>query len=184
MPPQNIPLNDDSTPLFKTCWQFRDPNIRLLKIRRNGKEAVEPGWQTRANYSAQSPVILEWIRSGNYGLTCPFGFCCFVDADTKEIQNALDSRLPETLRWSTGKIDHFQYAYFLEDGPVGCIPLRDGAYIKGKGGYALGPGSVHPNGTVYGSREIRDVPIAVVKRTDLLDALKDFLISKSIGEGL
>jgi hypothetical protein len=164
---------------FKLSALFIDPNIRLIKVRRNGKEAIERGWQTVSNYGARSQVILEWIRSGgNYGLTCPFGFCCFVDADTKEIQNALDSQLPRTSRWSTGKEGHFQYAYFIEEEPIGCIPLKDGAYIKGKGGYALGPGSVHPNGTVYGSREIRDVPMAIVKKSELLDVLDGFLISK------
>ena len=158
--------------------QFRDPDIRLLKIRPNEKEALEKNWNTKHNYGVKSQDILNWVLSGgNYGVTSPLGFCCFVDADPEEIQDSLDNSLPKTFRWSTGKEGHFQYAYFIQDGPIGCVPLKDGAYIKGKGGYVVGPGSVHPNGTVYGSREIRDIPIAIIKKQELLSALSKFVIS-------
>lgn len=158
---------------------FDDPNIRLIKVKFHSKEALERNWQNRKNYGYRSQELRTWIlNGGNYGITCPSGFCCCVDADTHEIQEALDNLLPQTFRWSTGKEGHFQYIYFVADGPIGCIPLKDGAYIKGKGGYALGPGSVHPNGTIYGSREVRDVPIAIVKKEDLLRPLKGFMFSE------
>lgn len=169
----------DITFTFEPPRQFIDVNIRLLKVRSHGKEAIERGWQTTRNYSARSPEIKKWIDDeGNYGLTSPQGFACFVDADASQIQDALETKLPKTFRWSTGKEGHFQYAYFIEDGPIGCLPLTNGAYIKAKGGYVIGPGSVHWNGTVYGSREIRNMPIAIVKKQELLDALKDFIIGK------
>jgi hypothetical protein len=159
--------------------QFQNPNIRLLKVRARGKEAVEKNWQTVANYGASSPVIQEWVlNGGNYGVTSPFGFYCSIDADTDEIQAALERSLPTTFRWSTGKTGHFQYGYYLADTPIVCIPLSGGAYVKGKGGYALGPGSVHPNGATYGAKEIREVPIATVNRDDLLAAIQPFLIAK------
>ena len=160
--------------------QFNDVNVRLIKIRPHAKEAIEPGWNQKANYGACDPNILNFVRNGgNYAITSLFGYYCSIDADTQEIQEALDNALPETFRWSTGKDGHMQYGYFLEDSSIGCIPLKDGAYVKGKGGYALGPGSIHPNGTVYGSKEIRDIPIATVKKDELLRALKDFMIVES-----
>ena len=184
IPRENTSASDNPSMEFKVAVRLVDPNIRLLKVRSHCKDAVERNWQTIKNYGAKSTDLLEWVRSGgNYGLTSPFGFCCFVDADTKEIQDALEQSLLETFRWSTGKDGHFQYAYFIEDSPIGCIPLKDGAYIKGKGGYALGPGSIHPNGTVYGSREIRDVPIATVRKEELLSALKNFLVSAPAESG-
>jgi len=159
--------------------QLRDVHFRFLKVRSHAKEAVEPGWQKVKNYSWSHPEIVHWIRTaGNYGITCPSGFCCFIDADYLEIQNILDTKLPLTFRYSTGKHGHFQYVYFIEDGPIGCLPLVGGAYIKGRGGYALAPGSTHPNGTIYGSREIRDVPVATVTKKALLDALTPFLLKK------
>jgi len=165
---------------FTVPPQFRDLHFRLIKVRPHGKEAVEPGWQKAQNYSWSHPEIVQWIKNGgNYGITPPSGFACFVDADYTEIQTALDSKLPLTFRWSTGKPDHYQFAYFTEDEPMGCVPLRDGAYIKGKGGYVIGPGSVHPSGVVYGSREIRDVPVAVVKKEDLMRAVSPFLLKNT-----
>jgi len=159
--------------------QFHDLHFRFLKVRKGGKEAVEPGWQKTKNYSWHDPETRYWVNNGgNYGLTCPSGFCVFIDADTKEIQETLETKLPLTFRYSTGKEDHFQYVFFVEDEAVGCIPLLDGAYIKGRGGYVIGPGSVHPNGIVYGSREIRDVPVATVTKKALLDALTPFLLKK------
>lgn len=159
--------------------QFNDPNIRFVKVRHHGKEAVERNWQTCKNYSFNSSEIRHWMNNGgNYGLTSPTGFACFIDADNRGIQEVLDSALPKTMRWSTGRAGHFMYAYLLWDSPIGCLPLAGGAYLKGRGGYVLGPGSVHPNGTIYGSQEIRDISIATVKRAELLGALEEFLLSK------
>ncbi|MDS0257531.1 bifunctional DNA primase/polymerase [Thermoplasmatales archaeon AK] len=163
-------------------WQFSDPNIRVIKVRSGGKEAAEQGWQTTQNYSVNSDEIKKWIKKGgNYGITSPLGFYVSVDADTVEIQDALDRDLPKTFRWSTGKPGHFQYGYFVEDGPLGCVPLKEGAYIKGKGGYAVGPGSIHPNGVVYGSVEVRNIPIAAVKKGALLEALSEFIAGRETG---
>ena len=160
--------------------QFQDLHFRFLKVRKGGKEAVEPGWQKTKNYPWHDPEIRHWVNNGgNYGLTCSSGFCVFIDADIKEIQETLEIKLPLTFRYSTGKEGHFQYVYFVEDEAVGCIPLLGGAYIKGRGGYALGPGSIHPNGAVYGSREIRDVPVAYVTKKALFEALTPFLLKKT-----
>jgi hypothetical protein len=175
----NIMNSTSETKNFVFPVQLHDLHFRFLKVRRGGKEAVELDWQKFKNYSWHDPEIQQWYsHGGNYGVTCPSGFCVFIDADTEKIQDTLETKLPPTFRYSTGKEGHFQFVYFIEDSPIGCIPLQDGAYIKGRGGYALGPGSVHPNGTVYGSNEIRNVPIAVIPKTDLLDALEPFLLKK------
>lgn len=158
---------------------FNDPNIRFIKVKSHSKQPAEMNWTKSANYGFNSPEIRKWVGSGkNYGLTSPSGFCVFIDADSLDIQNSLETCLPETLRWSTGNEGHFQYAYFVKDSPMKCFPLTGGAYVKGEGGYVLGPGSVHPNGVRYGSLEIRDIPIAIVQKKELLDALFPFIISK------
>jgi len=179
-PPPNTIDKAVSPYKFVVPSQFQDLHFRFLKVRSHGKEALEAGWQKVKNYSWNDPDIINWIRTGgNYGITVPSGFACFVDADTAKIQKSLESKLPQTFRYSTGKPGHYQYAYFVENGPQNCIPLLDGAYIKGRGGYVIGPGSVHPNGTVYGSKEIRDVPIAVVKKEDLMRAVSPFLLKNT-----
>jgi len=169
IPSKNLRLFNAAKPFFATF------NARLIKVRVRAKEAAESGWSNRANYPVNSQEILSWIAAGgNYGLTFPSGMGCLVDADTVEIQDTLEAKLPPTFRFSTGKAEHFQYVFFLDDSPIGCIPLIDGAYVKGKGGYALGPGSVHPNGSIYGERDIRKCHVTTIARKDLLTALEPF----------
>jgi len=178
-PPSQVHKNSNTSPYLSIPNQLNDLKIRFIKVKPMGKEAIEKGWNTFKNYSIRDPEIVKHIQhGGNYGVTFFDGSGAFVDADTLKIQNALDTRLPRTFRYSTGKEGHYQYVYFVEDGPIGCCPLKDGAFIKGKGGYALGPGSVHPNGTVYGSKEIRNEPIATTTKEQLLSTLNEFLLRK------
>jgi len=180
IPPSQLHKSNNVSAYLNIPNQLNDPRIRFIKVRPRGKEAMEKRWTTMKNYSIHDPEFLKHTqRGGNYGFTFFDGSGASVDADTLEIQNALDMRLPGTFRYSTGKEGHYQYVYFVEDGPIGCYPLKGGAFIKGKGGYVLGPGSTHPNGVVYGSREIRDVPVATVTKAQLLDALSEFLVTPS-----
>lgn len=160
---------------LKLPKQLLDYHFRIVKAR--GKRPdVEREWQTKNNYRVTQELAEMILKSGlNYGFTCPSGFCCFVDADTKEVQNLLDQN-KLTFRYSSGTPAHYQYVYFVEEG-IGCIPLKDGAYIKGKGGFTVGPGSLHPNGNTYG-KDVRDVPIMIVRRDELLEILEPFLLKR------
>ena len=154
---------------------FDDPRFRAIKLLPNRKEPLEKGWTTIHNYEYNSDEINNWTRNGgNHGIFCPHGDCCFIDADTKDIQDALESKLP-TFYYSTGREGHKQYVYKISDPPIRNIPLKDGAYIKGKNGYAVGPDSVHPNGTIYGMAK-SDHPIRTVTKADLLEILKPFVV--------
>jgi len=159
---------------------LKGTDIRAIKVKPKEKAPLEKGWATDKNYPLDSPVILDNIRKGgNVGFTSVNGYSAFVDADIIEIQNVLEAEFSKTFRFSTGQPGHFQYIYGIVNGPIGNLPLNGGAYIKGRHGYAVGPGSVHPNGSVYGSREIRDVPVAFVKKSDLMGALAPFLLKKT-----
>ena len=154
---------------------FNDTRFRTIKLPPNRKEPLEKGWTSDHNYAYNSPDINNWVKNGgNYGIFCPHGDCCFVDADTKEIQDVLDSKL-STFSYSTGREGHRQYAYAISDPPIPNIPLKDGAYIKGQNGYAVGPGSTHPNGTIYGLVKSNH-PIRTVTQAELLEVLKPFLV--------
>ena len=157
---------------LKFPHQLEDPHFRIVKARGKAPN-VEREWQTKNNYRSSSSTANEILNTGlNYGFTCPTGFACFIDADTKEVQEVLDNH-KWTFRYSTGTPGHYQYVYLLEDEPIGCVPLKDGAYIKGKGGFTVGPGSMHPNGNVYGT-DIRYAPIAAVRKVDLTEWLFTF----------
>ena len=154
---------------------FDDPRFRVIKLLSRRKEPFEKGWTVDHHYPYDSPAVNDWVKNGgNYGLFCPHGDCCFIDADTKDIQEALDSKLP-TFYYSTGREGHKQYVYMISDPPIKNIPLKDGAYIKGQNGYAVGPGSTHPNGTVYGMVS-SNFPIRITTKTELLEILKPFMI--------
>jgi hypothetical protein len=160
-----------------TSLDFRSPRFRCLKILPRRKNPLEREWTTARNYPFNNPEIEKWIKNGgNYGIFCPGGDCCFVDADIEEIQKVLDVALP-TYWYSTGREGHKQYVYMISDPPIGNIPLKDGAYIKGKNGLAVGPGSIHPNGRIYGL-EKSHFPIREVTKKELLNVLEPFLVRK------
>jgi len=154
---------------------FTNPRFRVLKLLPHRKEPLEKAWTTKNNYRFDSPEIDNWVRKGgNYGIFCPKGDCAFVDADFPEIQGTLDENLP-TFWYSTGREGHRQYVYGISNPPLRNIPLTGGAYVKGQNGYAVGPGSVHPNGRIYGL-EMSDRPIRTVTVEELLAVLKPFML--------
>ncbi|MEM4055693.1 MAG: bifunctional DNA primase/polymerase, partial [Thermoplasmatales archaeon] len=156
---------------------FQDPRFRVLKIKPRSKEPLEKSWNTTNNYTFDSKEINDWIRQGgNYGITCPRGDCAFIDADSIEVQTALDGQLP-TFWYSTGREGHRQYVYKILDPPLRSIPLKDGGYIKALGGYSLGPGSTHPSGRIYGL-EKSDFTIREVRKEELLNVLAPFLLRR------
>ncbi len=161
---KNIPIKENRI-------LFTDSRFRCIKLLPRRKEPLEKGWSTIRNYPFNDKIIDDWIWSGgNFGIFCPNGDCCFVDADTGEIQTVLDEKL-STFWYSTGREGHRQYVYVILDPPIRNIPLIDGGYIKGLNGYAVGPGSIHPNGTVYGLRR-SGYPIRAVTKEELIEILK------------
>lgn len=154
--------------------QFRDPNILCLKCGFHTKEPV-PGMPVRY-YSCGSYEIEAHIKMGyNVAATSLTGFAIFIDGDSKEVREKIESHWNTTC-WNTGKPGHRNYLFFLEDEPMeGPIPFKkefDG-YLKTRKGYSVIPPSIHPNGRMYGE-EFNDVPVAIVKKSELVDLFKPF----------
>ena len=148
--------------------RLMDYHFRLVKSRGKAPNFLH-NLKSTDNCRVAKEKVDEILSSGlNYGFTCPSGFCCFVDADT----------FAWTFLYSTGTIGHYHYAYFIEDEPIGYIPLYGGACIKGKGGFAVGPGPIHPNSYIYG-KETEYAKVAVLKKSELMRCLKDFGIYNS-----
>ncbi|MGP6220474.1 bifunctional DNA primase/polymerase [Caldiplasma sukawensis] len=167
---------DISLFLNVTVKRFKDMNVSYKKLKKGDKKPLEKRWQIDNNYSAEE--ITDWIIDGNnYGIVSMDGTVVFIDADTKEIQEDLNC-LTDTLHYSTGKPEHMHYIYKI-DRPIENIPLLDGAYVKGKHGYIVGIGSVHPNGTVYGGN-LNDKPIASIKYTVLERVLEPYILKTDI----
>lgn len=152
------------------------PRTRTILIKAHEKIPLELDWTSRNNYAVNSEVVLRHIENGgNWGLTHPSGLSCAIDGDTAEIRKAALS-LGDTLEWNTGTPGHYCEVFLIKDAPIGNIPLVDGAYIRGKGGQNLGPGSIHPNGNVYGGKLLHLVPPVTVAKAELLEVFRPFTV--------
>lgn len=164
--------NDDQQ--NKLNQQFRDPNILCLKCGYRSKEP-EHGKPVKY-YSCSSPEVQAWIDAGyNVAGTSLTGFAVFIDGDSQTVRDTIESRW-NTTYWNTGKPGHRNYLLFLEDEPIdGPIPFKDEfeGYLKTRKGYSVIPPSIHPNGRQYGE-EFHDVPVAIVKKAELLEVLRPF----------
>lgn len=159
--------------------QFRDPSILCIRILPHSKEP--PRGKRVEYYSCESPEIVGWVKTGgNVAATSLTGFAVFIDGDCQEVRDAIETHW-KTASWNTGKKGHRNYLLFLADEPIdGPIPFRDDketgesmGYIKSRKGYSVIPPSIHPNGRRYGE-EFNDVPVATVRKSELLEALRPF----------
>ena len=154
------------------------PRIRAILVKTHDKIPFEHAWQSIHNYPITSTYVLNHlIRGGNYGLMHPGGMSCAIDGDTPEIRAAALS-LGDTTEWNTGKPGHYCEVFLIRDEPIGNIPLVEGAYIRGKGGQNLAPGSIHPNGNIYGGTYLHLVAPVMVTKSELLKAFKPYIIGK------
>ncbi|MEM4040993.1 MAG: bifunctional DNA primase/polymerase [Ignisphaera sp.] len=165
-------MGSDFSLFFKIIpIRFKNLPVKYIKLRHNDKVPLESEWQSKNNYTVED--IASWIADGNnYGIFSVDGTVVFIDADTPEIQRDLDALAP-TLHYTTGKAGHMHYIY-RTDQPFKNIPLKDGSYVKAKNGMIVGIGSVHPNGTIYGSIELHDLPIATIRSSALMSVIEKY----------
>jgi hypothetical protein len=118
-------------------------------------------------------------NGGNYGVTTD-KHCFVVAADTKEVEQAIEQRLPKTFTVQSPrhKTKHFYYygqlTHFIQ-----CKPTAQGdpcADIKFGNAYVLGPQSVFMDYGAY--TVIDDYPIASITEEQLLAAIDEFIERK------
>lgn len=126
-----------------------------------------------------------------------------IDLDVKDEEDGVSAlrsweashgELPETATVVSGSGG--MHLYYFANEPIGCSVNKElGVDIRGDGGYAVAPPSVHPNGRPYEFEEyLEDAPIAKadsnvyafirhVQRDSNGSKGKRFELPKSIGEG-
>lgn len=157
-------------------------NWRFILIVPNKKIPIAEmkGWSANREektFTYDNPVLLAHITNGgNYGVvTGPDRFV--VAADTKEVEKAIEERLPKTLTQKSPrhKVKHF-FFYGTLTKPIECKPTAQGdpcADVKFGNAYVLGPGSKFED---YGEYIISDdVPIATITEDQLSAALDEFI---------
>jgi P4 family phage/plasmid primase-like protien len=138
------------------------------------------GWaanREEKTFTYDNPVLLAHIANGgNYGVvTGPDRFV--VAADTKEVEKAIEERLPRTFTQKSPrhKVKH-SFFYGTLTRPIECKPTAQGdpcADVKFGNAYVLGPGSKFED---YGEYIISDdVPIATITEDQLSAALDEFI---------
>lgn len=157
-------------------------DCRMIRVAPKEKRAVDPGWQSSANYAHDDPRIVDHLANGgNYGVM-PAGGVCILDADDLTGLGRLgviEPLLP-TYTIRTGRESGGAHIYLrCPDAPTEKIILRDpttGADLgdfRGSGhpSYVVGPGSLHPSGRRYEpvdpNAEIKSIAWAALK--EILD---------------
>ncbi len=149
-------------------------DIGYLIVKSHGKEPVEKAWQNNL-YEGYEDRFLDALNKGfNYGISPLTRKIAIVDGDTEEIRKAMEN-LRETFWYSTGK--GVQYVFELTYGLEKNMPLIGGAYVKTLGGYAVGPGSIHPNGKKYGEA-MSENNIAMEDYDKFMEVIKPFILIK------
>lgn len=146
----------------------------FVKLKPRSKIPFEKGWQNTP-YSYKE--IQEWInKDNNYGVQGGYGGLVIIDADTKEIEDIVSEKFPETFTVNTTKKGKHFYYYCEKISRKIVLKKGDDHFgeIIAKGSQVVGAGSIHPDtGTKY--EVVKDVAISLVSEEDILSAFSDYI---------
>lgn len=154
---------------------------RFLLVKRKSKIPREAKWQTEKNYAFDDPKLLTYINNGgNYGVLCEEHKIC-IDADISILYELIEVNFPETFTvQSGGGGRHFYYnlvdASFDRNLELMAHKKNIG-HIKTKGGFVVGPGSIHGR-TKNDYCIINNIPIAQITKAEIEKVLASFLGKK------
>lgn len=195
--PKDAPEPDPAAPPAKVKAtiiheRLHDPKFRFVKVaapgdkirgqEASGKEAFEKDWTKTANYRYDDPKLTSHLARGkNYGVVGGFGHLVLIDADEPEIKESVERSLPRTFTVKSGRDGTGGYHfYYYCDEPLDTTPLnrqddtrKNVGHIKAKGGYVVGPGSIHTTGRAY--TIVDDCEVATVEAWQLRAAFSDYL---------
>ena len=154
-----------------------DQSLRFTKIRYRSKRPIEKGW-TKRPYTYEQ--ILPHIgRHTNYGVLTGYGNLAVADADSEELIEAIEKRLPPTFTVQTGSGGRHYYYKCPELQKRIVLQAGNKHYgeIQSKGQAVVGPGSIHPDGNTY--QIVRAAPISTLEITGLAQGLSQYIPNKS-----
>ena len=163
--------------------QLRVAAFRFAIMTKGTKSGHEKDWTTTANYAFDDAKLQSALDAdSNYGVMCGIGGIVVIDADTKELADAVvEKGLGDTFTVRSGSGGH--HFYYLCDTAMTTIPLeRDGVH-RGDlkcNGCVVGPGSLHPNGERY--KVENDAPIMHVDAERIYAAIDGYIRQKSLSD--
>lgn len=110
---------------------------------------------SRWNKGCTERIIMSDFSTDLIGIACgPYNGILVLDVDDEEnflaycAEKGLE--VPDTFKVKTGDGYHLYYQYPNDGKIYGCRSFKpEGFDIRGFGGYVVGPGSIHPNGSYY-----------------------------------
>jgi hypothetical protein len=143
---------EDAAPVDWALY-FASHGLRILPVRARSKEPRLKDWPNKATTDPEQ--ITAWFTrwpDGNYGI-CTAGLAVTDIDPGKGGHLWLDSNeqhLPDTWRFKTGSGGwHLIYRAPTDHAVGNRTGIAPGVDIRGNGGQIVGPGSIHPNGTLY-----------------------------------
>ena len=166
---------------LKSILLFAKEGMPILPLVSKGKTPISGGVYSATTHKKALKKYFRSHRDANYGVATggPSGvFVVDVDGKLgKDSLRTLESKhgaLPATVVVRTGKGHHY---YFRSTGAAvgnSASRIAQGIDIRGDGGYAVGPGSVHESGRSY--KFVKDHALGKVKIAKapkwLLEAVK------------
>ena len=163
--------------------QLQKPEFRFIKVHRHGKEPIEKGWTTTANYNYDSLTLKEWIDAGNnYGVVCGLGNLLVIDFDDKEFLERFIEKFPETFTVKSGGkglhhlyyiIDSIQLSFDVNEKYHTFDVNKKYADVQCKGKMVIGAGSVHASGKTY--EVIKDIPLTHIDYAEIKAIFSDYI---------
>lgn len=139
----------DTLELARIAWQ---QGWNIIPLMPNEKKAAVK-WEGYQDEKVSPSTLKAWKSklSEGYGIVCgPVSNLLVLDLDhqARKMLSELNYSLPPTVQVYTGAGIH---AYFTYDERITTTTGRiaKNLDIRSKGSYVVGPGSRHPNGTIY-----------------------------------
>ena len=167
--------------------------FKVFPLLEQGKKPLLKGWQDKATDNENT--ILEWgelYPNHNYGILTGNGFFV-IDFDLDESDD-----IDEEIQRVQEKLGSFELGTLVKTGrgyQLYCAcdgfdirndhekRLTDKVDIKGAGGYVVGPGSIHPNGTHYKFCDVQTLR-EEIKLTKLPEAALHYIMSLQGSRGV
>ena len=176
----------EKNPIWSHALFIARQGLKVFPLKIQRKEPLFSGWQENA--TSDENVIQAWgetYADNNYGILTGYGFFV-IDFDLNESDD-IDTEIQRV----KDKLGSFETGTLVKTGrgyqlycSAGGFDIRnncqkrltDKVDIKGAGGYVVGPGSIHPNGTRYEFCD-GDTQADGIKLTKLSEAALQYIMS-------
>lgn len=160
-------------------------NFNFVLIGGDGKQPIEKRWQKKI-HRIDCKIFQKHISEGkNYGvqpnnssvvINGEPNFLLIIDFDTKEFQDKVIDKFPETFTTTSGSSKNCVHLWLASDNNK-AFKIKDEQFktladVIGSGNQIIAPGSKHSSGSIYSV--VKDIPIAFMSYAEIEAILKPY----------